>query len=67
MSKDWLVKSIEMAFQRNKGLWADSLLDVLEGLTPEQAMWKPEGKDIHSIEEIVNHIISGEQFIVSAL
>lgn len=65
--KNWLVKAMDMAFEKNKGLWADSLLDALDGLSQEQANWKPEGKDIHSISEIVNHIISGKKFILSVL
>lgn len=67
MSKEWLVKAMDMAFQKDKGLWADSLLDALQGITPEQASWKPEGKDVHSIMEIVNHIISGKKWILSLL
>jgi len=67
MSKEWILKALDMAFQEGKGLWADSLLDVVKDLNSEQAKWKPEGKDIHSIWEIVNHIISGEKFILSAL
>jgi hypothetical protein len=67
MSKEWILKAMDMAFQEGKGLWADSLIDVIKDLTDEQAKWKPEGKDIHSIWEIVNHIISGKKFILSAL
>ena len=67
MSKEWIVKAMDMAFQEGKGLWADSLVDVIKDLTSEQAKWKPEGKDINSIWEIVNHIISGKKFILSAL
>lgn len=67
MSKKWLVESMDMACQKGKGLWADSLFDALEGITPEQAGWKPEGKDVRSIQEIVNHIISGKRFLLSVL
>ncbi len=67
MSKEWLVNAMDMAFQKDKGLWADSLLDALQGITSEQASWKPEGKDVHSIMEIVNHIISGKKWILSLL
>lgn len=67
MSKEWIIKAMEMAFQENKGLWADSLLDAIKDLSSEQANWKPAGGEVHSIIEIVNHIISGERFILSAL
>lgn len=67
MSKEWIIKAMEMAFQENKGLWADSLLDAIKSLNSEQANWKPAGGEIHSILEIVNHIISGKRFILSAL
>ncbi|MCX7795553.1 MAG: DinB family protein [bacterium] len=67
MSKEWIVKAMEMAFQEDKGLWADSLLDAIKGLSSEQANWKPDKGDIHSISEIVNHIISGKKWILSLL
>lgn len=67
MSKEWIVKAMEMAFQENKGLWADSLVDAIKDLNSEQANWKPDKGDIHSILEIVNHIISGKKWILSVL
>jgi len=54
---EWFIKAMEMAFQEGKGLWAHSLLDVLKGLTAEQAAWKPQGQVTRSIWEIVNHVI----------
>lgn len=66
MSKEWLIKSMDMAFQKGEGLWANSLLDALEGLNFEQAKWKPK-KEVKSIWEVVNHIISGKKYILSAL
>ncbi len=53
---EWLSEMMEVAFQKKKGLWAASLLDAIEGLTPEQASWKPKKKDARSIWEIVNHV-----------
>ena len=53
---EWLVKAMGMAFERGRGLWADSLLDVLDGLTAEQAAWKPQGGGTRSIWEIVRHV-----------
>lgn len=67
MSKEWLIKAMDMAFQKDKGLWSDSLLDALQGVTSEQANWKPEGKEVRSIMEIVTHIISGKKWLLSAL
>lgn len=67
MSKEWIVKAMEMAFEENKGLWADSLLDAIKDLNSEQANWKPDKGDINSILGIVNHIISGKRWILSIL
>jgi len=53
---EWLLEAMEMVFQKGQGLWAHSLLDALEGLTYEQAAWKPRKKGTRSIWGIVNHI-----------
>ena len=53
---EWLVKAMGMAFEKGRGLWAYSLLDVLDGLTAEQAAWKPQGGSTKSIWEIVRHV-----------
>lgn len=38
------------------GIWIAPWSRVLEGLTPEQAAWKP-APDRHSIWQLVNHIV----------
>ncbi|MBI3660032.1 hypothetical protein HY230_06120 [Candidatus Acetothermia bacterium] len=52
----WLIKSMHMAYDEGKGLWAHSLLDAIKGLSAEQAAWKPRKKDARSVWEIVNHV-----------
>jgi uncharacterized damage-inducible protein DinB len=47
---------MQKAFQKGRGLWAHSLLDALEGLSAEQAAWKPQGQKTRSIWEIVSHV-----------
>lgn len=64
---EWLLKAMEMTFQKGRGLWAHSLLDALEGLTAEQAAWKPRKKGAHSIWEIVNHTTYWKDFLVQRL
>jgi|YelNatPaOPRAMG01_1025707.scaffolds.fasta_scaffold02959_14 uncharacterized damage-inducible protein DinB len=66
MSKNLLIDSIDRAFKRGEGLWAESLLDTLKGINFEQAIWKPK-ENVKSIFEIVNHVISGKEYIISAL
>lgn len=61
--KEWFIKAMGMAFQKGQGLWAHSLLDALEGLTAEQAAWKPQGQEARSIWEIVKHVASGKDFV----
>jgi uncharacterized damage-inducible protein DinB len=58
---------MQKAFQKGRGLGAHSLLDALEGLTAEQAAWKPQGQKTRSIWEIVKHIASGKEFVVRRL
>lgn len=36
--------------------WAPPLADALNGVTREQALWKPEGRAANSIWETVNHL-----------
>ncbi|MFN4217845.1 MAG: DinB family protein [Candidatus Bipolaricaulia bacterium] len=64
---EWLLKAMELAVQKKKGLWAHSMLDALEGLTAEQAMWKPKEQSVHSIWEIVNHATYWKDFLVQRL
>jgi len=64
---EWLLKAMDMAVQKGKGLWAHSMLDALEGLTAKQAVWKPPKKGAHSIWEIVNHATYWKDFLVQRL
>jgi hypothetical protein len=64
---EWLNDMMEVAFQKKKGLWASSLLDVIEGLAPEQAAWKPKKKEARSIWEIVNHVALWKDVMVKRL
>ncbi|MFQ5811710.1 MAG: DinB family protein [Anaerolineae bacterium] len=63
----WLVKAVDMAFQKNQGLWADSLLDALEGLAAEQADWKPDEEGARSIWEIVDHVTFWKDAVIQRL
>lgn len=60
-----LVSYLNKAFQKNAGLWSHSVLDILEKVSVKEAIWK-EGK-VHSIWEIVNHLISGKEYVVNLL
>jgi uncharacterized damage-inducible protein DinB len=67
---EWLIKAMEMTFAKGKGLWAHSMLDALEGLTAEQAAWKPSGPQphgTHSIWEIVHHATYWKDWAVQRL
>jgi hypothetical protein len=44
----------------NQEEWFAPLNIAIEGITPEQANWKPKGKD-HSIAELTNHLIFWNQ------
>jgi len=54
MSKDVLIEQFTACYDENN--WFVSLKTVLDGVTAEQAAWKPEGAD-NSIWETVNHLI----------
>lgn len=64
---EWLIKAMEKAFQKDKGFWADSLLDAIDGLTAEQAAWKPRQQGTRSIWEIVRHVAFWKNAIVRNL
>jgi uncharacterized damage-inducible protein DinB len=63
----WLSEMTNMAFQKKKGLWAASLLDTIEGLTAEQAAWKPKKQGARSIWEIVNHVALWKEILTKRL
>ena len=54
MSKDVLIEQFTACYDENN--WFVSLKTVLDGVTAEQAAWKPAGAD-NSIWETVNHLI----------
>jgi uncharacterized damage-inducible protein DinB len=54
MSKDVLIEQFTACYDKN--VWFVSLKTVLDGVTAEQAAWKPEGAD-NSIWETVNHLV----------
>lgn len=64
---EWLLKAMEMAFQKKKGLWAHSMLDALGGITAGQAAWRPKKKGTHSIWEIVHHAMYWKEYLVQCL
>lgn len=54
MNKEILIEQHEACF--NDDAWFVSLKTVLDGLTAEQAEWKPSA-DAHSISELVSHLL----------
>ncbi|MGC9098193.1 MAG: DinB family protein [Dictyoglomus sp.] len=48
-----IIKYMNDAFKRDAGLWSHSVMDVLE--------------NIHSIWEIVNHLIFGKEYLINIL
>jgi len=54
MSKEVLIEQHTACYDENN--WFVSLKTVLDGVTAEQAAWKPEGAD-NSVWETVNHLI----------
>lgn len=60
-----IIKYMDSAFKKNGGLWSHSILDVLENVTHKEAIWKKE--NIHSIWEIVNHLIFGKEYLINIL
>lgn len=49
-----------------KGIWAAPWSKAVEGLTPQQAAWKPAAQR-HSIWQIVNHIVFWREDAVARL
>jgi uncharacterized damage-inducible protein DinB len=46
----------QMAACRNEKAWFVPLSDALDGLTPQQSVWR-DGSENHSIRQLVNHLI----------
>lgn len=53
--KDLLMKQLEFTF--NTEDWYPPLKDALNGLTEEQANWRPEGVAVNTIRENISHIL----------
>ncbi len=60
-----LINYLNKAFQKGAGLWSHSVLDILEKVSVKEAIWKQ--NKVHSIWEIINHLISGKEYIVNLL
>jgi uncharacterized damage-inducible protein DinB len=51
----------------DKESWYAPLKDGMEGITAEQARWKPPGEDVKSVWENVNHLIYYKERLVAKL
>jgi uncharacterized damage-inducible protein DinB len=60
-----IIKYMNDAFQKDKGLWSHSVMDVLENVTSKEAIFKKE--NTHSIWEITNHLIFGKEYLLRIL
>lgn len=60
-----IIKYMNDAFKKDAGLWSHSVMDVLENVTYKEATFKKE--NIHSIWEIVNHLIFGKEYLINIL
>ncbi len=60
-----IIKYMNNAFNKDAGLWSHSVMDVLENVTSKEAVFKKE--NIHSIWEIVNHLIFGKEYLINIL
>lgn len=63
-TRDFLIAQWDQAW--DKGLWAAPWSRVLEGLTPQQAAWKP-SPDRHSIWQNLNHVLFWRGYVVHRL
>ncbi|HYK74833.1 MAG TPA: DinB family protein [Pseudoneobacillus sp.] len=54
-TKELLLKQLEYTFHTED--WYPPLKDSLEGLTADQANWKPQGVAVNTIWETVSHIL----------
>jgi hypothetical protein len=49
-----------------EGIWFASWSETLEGLTPDQAAWRP-GSELHSIWQIVAHVCFWREYTLGTL
>ena len=54
MIKETLLKQFSTCYDENG--WFVAVRNVLEGVTVEQAVWKPEGPDVNCIWEMLSHL-----------
>ena len=52
---DLLLNALDSTFDKES--WYAPFKHAIEGLTAEQAMWKPSGEETNTIWENVNHLI----------
>jgi uncharacterized damage-inducible protein DinB len=63
--KELLLKQLVYSYETED--WYPPLKVALEGLTAEQANWKPEGVAVNSIWETANHILYYKERLVAQL
>jgi uncharacterized damage-inducible protein DinB len=63
--KNLIVKQLEFSYETED--WQPPLKVALEGLTAEQANWKPEGVAVNSIWETASHILYYKEWLLAQL
>jgi uncharacterized damage-inducible protein DinB len=63
--KDLIVNQLEFSFETED--WQPPLKVALEGLTAEQASWKPEGIAVNTIWETASHILYYKERLLAQL
>ncbi|MFD1019499.1 DinB family protein [Thalassobacillus hwangdonensis] len=63
--RDLLVRLLDSTFDQEN--WYAPIKDGMEGITAEQAVWKPEGEATKSIWENLNHLIYYKERLVAKL
>lgn len=63
--KDLIQKQLEFSYKIED--WYPPLKDALEGLTADQASWKPEGIAVNSIWETATHILYYKERLLAQL
>jgi hypothetical protein len=63
--RDLLLYALDSTYDKES--WYAPLKDAVEGLTAEQAMWKPSGEAVKSIWENVNHLMYYKERMAATL
>jgi uncharacterized damage-inducible protein DinB len=63
--KDLILKQLEFSFDTED--WYPPLKDALEGVTAEQANWRPEGVAVNTIWETASHILYYKERLLAQL